>query len=213
MSELGGGTHRVIADRIEVGTLLLAAAITRGTITIESLEPDHLACATAALAEAGASIAISDGAITLACPARPRPLNLTASPYPGLPTDLQSQFMALLSLAGGRSQLGDAVFPERFQHAAELRRMGARIRRRGPSVFLSGVDQLQGAIVTASDLRASAALVLAGLAAQGRTIVRRIHHLDRGYERLEAKLGSLGARIERVSDKSANAIDQTSLAS
>lgn len=199
--ELGGGTHRVIADRIEAGTLLLAATITRGTITIESVEPQHLSCALAALAETGAQITASGASISLSAPDRPRPLNLMASPHPGLPTDLQSQFMALLALAEGRSQLGDAVFPERFRHAVELRRMGARIHRRGPSVFLRGVDQLQGAAVTASDLRASAALVLAGLAARGRTLVRRIHHLDRGYEQLEVKLRSLGARIDRLIDK------------
>jgi UDP-N-acetylglucosamine 1-carboxyvinyltransferase len=211
--ELGGGAHRVIADRIEAGTLLLAAAITRGQITIESVEPNHLACALAALSEAGVSITIRGDAITLRSADRPRPLNLTAAPYPGLPTDLQSQFMALLTLAEGRSQLGDAVFPERFQHAAELRRMGARIRRRGPTAFVSGVEELHGAVVTASDLRASAALVLAGLAAGGCTVVRRIHHLDRGYERLETRLAGLGARIERRSAKSDDAIDQTMLAS
>jgi UDP-N-acetylglucosamine 1-carboxyvinyltransferase len=199
VGELSGGTHQVISDRIEAGTLLTAAAITQGVITVGGVEPEHLSSVLEALAEAGAQIDVGPGEITLRCNQRPRPLTITALPYPGLPTDLQSQFMALTTLADGRSRICDAVFPQRFGHAVQLRRMGAEIGRRGSTAFVTGVPRLHGATVNASDLRASAALILAGMAAEGTTLVRRIHHLDRGYERLEAKLLSLGAQIERIS--------------
>jgi UDP-N-acetylglucosamine 1-carboxyvinyltransferase len=198
VSELGGGAHRVIPDRIEAGTLLIAGAITGGAVTVREVVLEHLTCVLDAVAKAGAQIDIGLGQITLRSVDRPLPLRITASPYPGLPTDLQSQFMAWMALADGTSHICDEVFPERFQHAVELRRMGARIRRRGATTLVTGVPRLHGAIVNASDLRASAALVLAGLLAEGNTLVRRIHHLDRGYERLEEKLRFLGARIERV---------------
>jgi UDP-N-acetylglucosamine 1-carboxyvinyltransferase len=198
VGELGGGAHHVIPDRIEAGTLLVAAAITQGAMTLHDVEPGHLTAVLELLAESGAAIEVGCRELTLRSADRPRPLRITASPYPGLPTDLQSQFMALLSLANGRSTIRDSVFPHRFAHAVELRRMGAQIRRRGATAVVSGVPRLCGASVTASDLRASAALVLAGMAASGTTIVRQIHHLDRGYERLDDKLRSLGARIERI---------------
>jgi UDP-N-acetylglucosamine 1-carboxyvinyltransferase len=142
--------------------------------------------------------------LTVTAAARVEPADIVALPYPGIPTDVQAQFMALLTVADGMSVVTDKVFPDRFLHAAELLRLGAGIRREGPTAVIGGVQRLSGACVMASDLRASAALVLAGLAAEGETIVRRIYHLDRGYERLEAKLNHLGADIRRIADEPAN---------
>lgn len=197
VEQLDGTTHRIIPDRIETATLLLAAAITQGSVTVGGVTPSHLEAVLEVLEATGARLDRAADRITLSSDGPPRPVEIIARPFPGIPTDLQAQFMALLSLAAGRSRIGDEVFPDRFLHTAELQRLGAKIRRNGPMAEVTGVDRLAGATVTACDLRASAALVLAGLAARGRTTVRQIHHLDRGYERLDEKLGGLGARIQR----------------
>jgi UDP-N-acetylglucosamine 1-carboxyvinyltransferase len=196
--ELGGGTHRVIPDRIETATLLLAAAMTGGSATVAGAAPGHLLEVLAHLDRAGAEVTIDGDRISLIAPDKPVPTDISALPYPGVPTDLQSQWMAWMALAPGRSLIRDLVFGERFLHVGELQRLGAEIERSSQLAIVSGVDRLTGATVMASDLRASAALVLAGLAAEGETIVRRIYHLDRGYEHLEDKLRRLGARMERV---------------
>lgn len=195
---LGGTTYRVIPDRIEAATLLLAAAITRGSATVTGVVPEHLAAVVEMLRSAGARIELGQDHVTLAADGPPRPIDMTAEPYPGIPTDLQAQWTALLSLTPGRSRVHDSVFPHRFLHTAELKRLGAEIQRRNSTAIITGVRRLTGARVRASDLRASAALVLAGLAARGETIVRRTHHLDRGYQRLDEKLNRLGARIRRT---------------
>ena len=198
VEQLGGATYRVIPDRIEAATLLMAAAVTRGTATVAGVVPEHLGAVLAALGVAGFQVDVGEDRVTLSAAGPPRPLDVTASPYPGVPTDVQAQWMALLALAPGRSTVRDRVFPGRFMHAAELNRLGARIEARDAAAVITGVEQFSGARVTASDLRASAALVLAGLAARGQTIVDEIHHLDRGYEHLDRKLIQLGAEIERV---------------
>jgi len=201
VERLGGVEYRLIPDRIEVGTLLVAAAITGGQATVTGTVPEHLDQVLATLRRTGAEVEVSGGRISVAAAWPPRPVNVTARPYPGIPTDLQAQWMALLSLAAGRSRVCDRVFPGRLLHVAELVRLGARIVAGRRGVTIEGVPRLTGARVRASDLRASAALVLAGLAAEGRTIVEHVHHLDRGYERLDEKLKRLGARIRRVRDR------------
>ncbi len=192
--------YQVIPDRIETGTLLLSAAITGGSATVRGARPEHLTAVLEALCGCGVDVTSSAGHITVRAATRPRPTNLDARPYPGIPTDLQAQFMALLALANGTSIVGDAVFPDRFMHVAELNRLGARIEHSASTARVHGVPALSGATVMASDLRASAALVLAGLAAGRQTIVRRIYHLDRGYQRLETKLAQLGAEVERYDE-------------
>jgi len=195
--ELGGATYRIIPDRVEAGTLLLAAAISRGSATVLGVVPEHLRAVLAGLRAAGIEVRAGRDWVAVEARDRPRPVNVMAQPYPGIPTDLQAQWMALLATADGASAIEDRVFPTRLAHVAELNRLGARITLCGPTAAVCGVPRLNGARVLASDLRASAALVLAGLAAEGETRVDRIHHLDRGYERLDAKLGRLGAWIER----------------
>jgi UDP-N-acetylglucosamine 1-carboxyvinyltransferase len=189
--------YQVIPDRIETATLLTAAAITGGQATVRDVKPAHLTAVLQVLSDMGADVHAVGDAVTIKLQRRPRPVHLTAQPYPGVPTDLQSQLMALAALADGESVVTDAVFPDRFLHAAELNRLGARIQRRGSTATINGVDRLTGTTVMASDLRASAALLLAGLVARGETIVNRIYHLDRGYERLDEKLAGLGAQIRR----------------
>jgi UDP-N-acetylglucosamine 1-carboxyvinyltransferase len=200
VEQLGGAEHRIIPDRIEASTLLIAAAMTRGAIEVRGVEPSHMTAVLDTLEAAGASLDVDGHNVSLAMRGAPRPLNVIASSYPGTPSDLQAQLTALASLASGTSRLTDRVFPERFAHLPELERLGARIERRGNYVIVAAPRALSGADVTASDLRGTAALVLAGLAAHGTTIVRRIDHLDRGYERLDVKLSQLGARIERFAD-------------
>lgn len=200
-SELGGANYKIIPDRIEAATLLLAVAITGGRATIGGAAPEHMTEVIELLGRAGAEVCTEEHRISIAAERRPRPTDVTALPYPGMPTDLQSQWMAWMSLAPGRSVVRDQVFGDRFLHVAELKRLGAAIERAGDAAIVTGVDRLSGANVMASDLRASAALALAGLAAEGETIVRRIYHLDRGYERLETKLQALGACIERAADE------------
>jgi UDP-N-acetylglucosamine 1-carboxyvinyltransferase len=196
--ELGGARHRIIPDRIEAGTLLAAAAITGGDVTVTGAEPRHLGATLAKLEECGAVFEVVGDRVRCQGPARPHPADIITSPYPGFPTDMQAQLMALLGLADGQSRISETIFENRYMHAAELARLGARIRTDGSSAVIQGVPSYQGAPVMATDLRASASLVLAGLAAQGTTEIARVYHLDRGYERMEAKLSGLGARISRV---------------
>ncbi len=197
VSDLGGALHSIVPDRIEAGTLLVAGAITGGDIVVTGLVPDHISAVVAKLEECGASLEVGTDRIRVRGPERPRPADVTTSPFPGFPTDMQAQLMTLLGLADGQSRVTETIFENRFMQAAELVRMGARIETEGSTAIIRGVPSYQGAPVMASDLRASAALVLAGLAARGRTEISRVYHLDRGYERLEVKLRGLGARIER----------------
>jgi UDP-N-acetylglucosamine 1-carboxyvinyltransferase len=199
VADLGGATHRVVPDRIEAGTLMVAGAITRGDVTVTDLVPEHLSAVLAKLEECGVQLQIGPTWVRVRGAERPRPADVITSPFPGFPTDMQAQLMTLLGLADGQSRVTETIFENRFMHVAELDRMGARIETDGSTAIIRGVAAYQGAEVMASDLRASAALVLAGLAAEGRTQISRVYHLDRGYERLEAKLVGLGARIERRS--------------
>ena len=197
VSSLGGATHRVVADRIEAGTLVVAGAITRGDVTVTELVPEHITAVLEKLEECGVRLDVGTSSVRVRGPERPRAADVITSPFPGFPTDMQAQLMTLLGLADGQSRVTETIFENRFMHAAELARMGAHIETDGAIAMIRGVAAYQGAPVMASDLRASAALVLAGLAARGQTEVSRIYHLDRGYERLEAKLATLGARVER----------------
>ncbi len=194
---LGGATHRIVPDRIEAGTLIVAGAITRGDVTVSDLVPEHLEAVLAKLDECGVAIEVGPTWVRVRGPERPRPADVVTSPFPGFATDMQAQLMTLLALADGPSRVTETIFENRFMHAAELVRLGARIETEGSTAIIRGVPYYQGAQVMASDLRASAALVLAGLAARGRTEVARVYHLDRGYERMETKLAGLGARIDR----------------
>lgn len=203
VDRLHGARHRVIPDRIEAGTYLVAGAITGGDVAVTGAEPDHLRAVLEKLREIGLRVEEGPGRVRVV---REGPLTcaeIVTLPYPGFPTDLQAQFMALLSVAEGVSVVTEKVYPERFMHVAELMRMRAKIRKEGPTAIVIGADRLSGAPVMASDLRASAALVLAGLVAEGRTEVKRVYHIDRGYERIEEKLLSLGAAIERATDLTA----------
>jgi UDP-N-acetylglucosamine 1-carboxyvinyltransferase len=188
----------MIPDRIEAGTLLAAAAITGGDVEVTGVDPAHLGAILNKFEAAGASLEIAETSVRLRAPERPEPINVTTKPYPGFPTDMQAQFMALLSVAKGASTIVDTIYHDRFTHVAELQRLGADIRVEGNTAFVQGVENLSGAPVMATDLRASAALILAGLVAGGETRVSRVYHLDRGYERLEAKLAALGAVTRRV---------------
>jgi UDP-N-acetylglucosamine 1-carboxyvinyltransferase len=201
--QLGGATHRLIPDRIEAATLLLAVAITGGEAMVVDVTPDHLSGLLEKLHETGADIAVGKNTaganfITLAVRNRLQAVDISARPYPGIPTDVQAQWTALASVANGVCRVRDEVFPGRFLHAAELNRLGACVICADGEAIVRGVKHLSGARVTARDLRASAALVLAGLVADGCTTIEHIHHLDRGYERLDSKLQQLGARIQRI---------------
>jgi len=200
VERLLGVRWRVIPDRIEAGTFLTAAAITHGDVTVRGADPSHLSAAIATLARMGVSVErLPERALRVRALDAILPTDLVTLPHPGFPTDLQAQFMAVLCVAHGNSFVTEKIYPERFIHVAELQRMGARIRKEGPTAIVQGVDHLSGAPVMASDLRASAALVVAGLAARGVTTVDRVYHIDRGYERIETRLEALGARIRRVS--------------
>ncbi|QDT31866.1 UDP-N-acetylglucosamine 1-carboxyvinyltransferase [Thalassoglobus polymorphus] len=202
VSKLTPTTQAVIPDRIEAATLMIASALTRGQLTIQNVNPQHLSAVTAVLQEMGVSIYESGlSQLEIACERELAPVNITALPYPGIPTDIQAQLTALLCTLPGRSVIRDQVFPDRFMHCAELNRMNAKIRQQGDRAFITGVAQLQGAHVMASDLRASAALVLAALAARDETVIHRIYHLDRGYEALETKLNFLGANVTRCREE------------
>jgi UDP-N-acetylglucosamine 1-carboxyvinyltransferase len=198
VKELHGTEHDIIPDRIEAGTFLVAGAICGNGITIKRVEPEHVQAVTEALSKCGFKIESSDNSITVSPNGVATPLELATEPYPGFPTDMQAQMCALLSTTGGISVITENIFPQRYMHVAELKRMGARVDLEGPTAVIQGVDRLFGAPVMASDLRASAALVLAGLKADGITEVSRVYHIDRGYEHLDEKLSELGAHIERV---------------
>lgn len=198
VKELHGAEHEVIPDRIEAGTFLVAAAIAGTEVTLRRVDPVHLEAVTTPLSEAGYEIASRADTITLRRNGTAKSLNLETLPYPGFPTDMQAQMCALLSLTEGISAITENVFPQRFMHVAELKRMGAQIDLQGATAVINGVERLSGAPVMASDLRASAALVLAGLRADGMTEINRVYHIDRGYESIDDKLNGLGAQIERV---------------
>ncbi|MEO0206237.1 MAG: UDP-N-acetylglucosamine 1-carboxyvinyltransferase [candidate division WOR-3 bacterium] len=189
--------YRIIPDRIETGTFVVASAITGGNVTIRNCQPEHLIAVIDKIKEAGADIQIKNDEILVKGRKRIHPTDIFVAPYPGFPTDMQAQFMALLSIGTGTSTIKETIFENRFMQAVELSRMGASITLEGDTAVIKGVKQLTGTYVMASDLRASACLVLAGLAAKGKTYVRRIYHLDRGYEKFEIKLKQLGARIKR----------------
>ncbi len=196
--ELHGAEHDIIPDRIEAGTFLVAGAIGGKGITIKRVDPTHVESITSALTSCGFRIETSDSSITVSPNGSTKPLELVTEPYPGFPTDMQAQMCALLSTTDGISVVTENIFPQRYMHVAELKRMGAHVQLEGPTAVISGVEKLTGAPVMASDLRASAALVLAGLKADGVTEVSRVYHIDRGYEHLDEKLSELGAHIERV---------------
>ena len=196
---LSGATHGVVSDRIELGTFMLAAAITRGTVELVGGDAGLVSNPIRILRKAGINIDQgSEGIRVSPTGSRLRPVDVETSPYPGFPTDLQAQLMAVLATADGTSEIVENIFENRFMHVSELRRMGARIRLHGRKASVEGVERLKGAPVMATDLRASVALVLAGLAAAGKTVVRRVYHLDRGYESIEDKLRGCGANIRRI---------------
>lgn len=198
VSALHGAEHRVIPDRIEAGTFLVAGAIAGKGVTVARLKPEHVGSVTDALARCGFPIEIGADWISVSPNGHASALELVTEPYPGFPTDMQAQMCALLSTSRGTSFVTENIFPRRYMHVAELKRMGAQMQLEGATAVIQGVDRLLGAPVMASDLRASAALVLAGLKAGGITEVSRVYHIDRGYERLDEKLSDLGAHIERV---------------
>ena len=198
VKELHGAEHDVIPDRIEAGTFLVAGAIAGKGVTVKRVVRDHVSAVTDALVACGYQIQWADNSITVCPNGQSKPIELATEPYPGFPTDMQAQMCALLSTTEGISVITENIFPQRYMHIAEMKRMGAHMQLEGASAIIQGVDRLFGAPVMASDLRASAALVLAGLKAEGRTEVSRVYHIDRGYEHLDEKLSELGAHIERV---------------
>jgi UDP-N-acetylglucosamine 1-carboxyvinyltransferase len=205
VEQLGGATHAVIPDRIEAGTFLVAGALTGGSVRVDGCRPDHLRVLLERLEEAGVPIEVGpDWVASLPydrAGLRLRPTDVTTLPYPGFPTDMQAQWMALMTQADGMSLITEQIYPDRYMHVAELMRMGAQIRRQGTAaIVMGGKAPLSGARVMASDLRASAALVLAGLVAQGTTEVHRVYHIDRGYERIDERLRELGADIARADE-------------
>ena len=198
VERLDGGEHAVVADRIEAGTFLVAAAMTGGAVTATHARPDTMSVVLDKLRDAGAALDCDGDRIHLEMRGRPRAVDLTTAPHPGFPTDMQAQFMALDCIAEGTGVVHENIFENRFMHVQELLRLGADIRVEGNTAIVRGVPRLSGAPVMATDLRASASLVLAGLVAEGDTTIDRIYHLDRGYENIEAKLSALGARIRRI---------------
>lgn len=198
VKELHGAEHDVIPDRIEAGTFLVAGAIAGKGVTIKRVVPEHVSSVTDALIACGYQIQCAENSITVSPNGAAQPIELATEPYPGFPTDMQAQMCALLSTTEGISVITENIFPQRYMHVAELKRMGAHMQLEGATAVIQGVERLLGAPVMASDLRASAALVLAGLKAEGQTEVSRVYHIDRGYEHLDEKLSELGAHIERV---------------
>ncbi len=199
VKRLRGTTYEVLPDRIESGTYLVAGAITRGYVRIKNTRPDHLDAVLAKLTEAGATLGVGDNWIEVDMRGRrPRAVDVRTAPYPAFPTDMQAQFAALDTIAEGVGTITETIFENRFMHMLEMRRLGAEIRLEGNTAIIRGVHRLTAAPVMATDLRASASLVLAGLVAEGRTDVERIYHIDRGYETIEEKLAQLGAQIRRV---------------
>ena len=195
---LHGASHRIMPDRIETGTFLAAAAATRGSVRLLGADAGILDAVLAKLREAGAEISVAEGEIKLAMNAKPKSVSVRTAPYPGFPTDMQAQFMALNTVAEGTAVMTETIFENRFMHVQEIQRLGADIEISGNTAVVRGVPRLTGAGVMATDLRASASLVIAGLVADGQTTIDRIYHLDRGYECIEEKLSQLGARIRRV---------------
>jgi UDP-N-acetylglucosamine 1-carboxyvinyltransferase len=201
VTALTGARHTVIPDRIEAGTFMVAAAITNGEVHLANCRVDHLMAAVDKLRTIGVIVEKDNGGCVVSSVRRLEATSLTTQPHPGFPTDLQAQFMALLSIADGNSVITEKIFPDRFLHVAELARLGARLHKEGSTVIIQGQKRLIGAPVMASDLRASAALVLAGLIAKGTTTVMRVYHIDRGYEKIETRLNALGANIRRVNQE------------
>jgi UDP-N-acetylglucosamine 1-carboxyvinyltransferase len=198
VNALRGTTYPVMPDRIETGTFLVAAAMTAGELTLRKARPETLDAVLDKLREAGAEIATGEDWIAIGMAGRPRAVSIRTAPYPAFPTDMQAQFMALNCVAEGTSRITETIFENRFMHVLELTRLGASIEVDGHTAVVQGVDKLQGATVMATDLRASASLVLAGLVTEGETVIERVYHLDRGYEHIEAKLSAVGADIRRV---------------
>jgi UDP-N-acetylglucosamine 1-carboxyvinyltransferase len=196
---LGGATHRVMPDRIETGTYLAAAAACGGRVRLTGAAPESLDASLEKLREAGARISTGHSFVEIQMEDRPQSVSVRTAPYPGFATDMQAQFMALASVGTGTALITETIFENRFMHALELQRLGADISIQGNTAVVKGVERLQGATVMATDLRASAGLVIAALVAEGQTVIDRIYHLDRGYEALEKKLSALGARVERFS--------------
>jgi UDP-N-acetylglucosamine 1-carboxyvinyltransferase len=198
VQRLHGARHAIMPDRIETGTFLAAAAATGGTVVLSGTRPDTLGAVLDKLIEAGATIAIDKDVIRISRRGNLKSVTLSTAPYPGFPTDMQAQLMALMTIADGTSMLTETIFENRMMHVQELKRLGAEIEVDGHTAIVKGVPRLAGAGVMATDLRASACLVIAGLIAEGQTVIDRVYHLDRGYERIEEKLSALGARIRRV---------------
>jgi UDP-N-acetylglucosamine 1-carboxyvinyltransferase len=199
VERLRGTQYEVLPDRIEAGTYLVAGAITRGNLRVRNIRPDHLDAVVAKLESAGATIGRGDNWLEIDMRGRrPRSVDVRTAPYPAFPTDMQAQFAALDTVADGVGTIIETIFENRFMHMLEMRRMGAEIRLEGNTAIIKGVPKLQAAPVMATDLRASASLVLAALVAEGRTDIERIYHIDRGYESIEEKLAQLGAQIRRV---------------
>jgi UDP-N-acetylglucosamine 1-carboxyvinyltransferase len=211
VAELGGAQHTIIPDRIETGTFIAAAAITRGDLEIKDCEPKHLEAVIEKLREVGVEIEeINPSTLRVSCPKSLVSKDVRTEPYPKFPTDMQAQYMALMTQAEGQSLIEETVFENRFMHASELQRMGARVAVDGRNATVTGPTPLNGAPLLASDLRASASLVLAGLVASGETIIDRVYHIDRGYEKIEAKLRALGADIERIRESVTAPLSQPS---
>jgi UDP-N-acetylglucosamine 1-carboxyvinyltransferase len=198
VERLHGCTHRVMPDRIETGTYLCAAAASGGEVRLTGTSSAYLDAVVDKLMDAGCDVIPERDAIRLKAPQRLTAVSIRTAPYPAFPTDMQAQFMAINCIAEGSAVIRETIFENRFMHAVELQRLGAQIKIDGNTAFVTGVSRLEGATVMATDLRASASLVVAGLAAEGETLVDRIYHLDRGYEHLEAKLAQLGAHVRRV---------------
>lgn len=197
VGRLRGAEHSIIADRIEAGTYMFGAAITGGDVTVKKIDPGHQNVVIDKLRQAGVRVTKTKSSIRVQRRGRLKPVDVTTLPYPGFPTDLQAQMMALMSVTPGISVITEKIYPDRFMHVPELNRMGSKVFLEGPSAIVHGVRNLSGAPVMASDLRASAALVLAGLVGEGETEVHRVYHLDRGYEKLDEKFSALGAIIRR----------------
>ncbi len=198
VSRLHGAVYSIMADRIETGTYLVAATMTQGQITLHRTRTDTLDAVIEKLREAGAQISCSNNSITLSMDRRPLAVNIKTAPYPAFPTDMQAQFMAMNCIAEGVGSVTETIFENRFMHVQEMQRLGANIEIEGNTALVRGVDKLEGATVMATDLRASASLVLAALVAEGETMIERIYHIDRGYECIEEKFIQLGAQVKRI---------------
>jgi UDP-N-acetylglucosamine 1-carboxyvinyltransferase len=201
VSELKTADHRIMPDRIEAATFLFAPVIATGKVTVAGIQPGHLVASIRLIEQMGGRVTRTADSVTVECDGRARAAEVTTLPYPGFPTDVQAVAMTAMASADGISVLTEKVYPDRFMHISELNRMGARIRKEGPTAIISGVERLSGAPVMGSDLRAAAALVMGGLGASGTTEVRRIYHLDRGYEAFDQRLRDLGGDVRRVKDE------------